>query len=337
MGEPGAFIAGCRTTGLTADEAAFFREADPWGFILFTRNIATPAQLRALTTQLREAVGRDAPVLIDQEGGRVARMGPPHWRSWHPPLDQVARTAPGTAARSLYLRYRIIAAELRDAGIDVDCAPVADIAGRDTHPFLRNRCYGETPTTVIGGARAVAQGLLAGGVLPVLKHMPGHGRATADSHVTLPRVAASAETLAETDFSAFRALSDLPLGMTAHIVFDALDPERPATQSRSAIEAIRTTIGFDGLLMTDDIGMEALAAGMGVRADAARKAGCDLVLHCSGDLGEMRQVAAAAGQLEGASQARAARALAARTTPDEADIPGLEAELRCLIGDAANV
>jgi len=330
----GAFISGCAGPALTPDEAAFFRDADPWGFILFARNVESPGQLRRLTGDLRAAVGRDAPVLIDQEGGRVARLGPPHWRAWPAPRDEVGAAGPARAARAMYLRYRLIAAELRAAGIDVNCAPVADIATPATHPFLRNRCYGETAGAVAAIARAVADGLADGGVLPVLKHIPGHGRATADSHLALPRVAAPPAELEAGDFAAFRALADLPMAMTAHVVFDALDPDLPATLSPLAIEAIRGTIGFAGLLMTDDISMGALAGPVGARAAAARAAGCDLVLHCNGEPAEMAAVAEAAGALDGAAAARAARALAARRPPDDAAPEALAAERAAILDPA---
>jgi beta-N-acetylhexosaminidase len=329
MSAPGATIFGCAGPTLGRDEAAFFAEADPWGFILFARNVESPAQLRRLTADLRAAVGRDAPVLIDQEGGRVQRLAPPQWRAWPPPLDDCA-AAGAAAGRAMELRYRIIAHELRGVGIDVNCAPCADIAGHGTHPFLRNRCYGETVATVAAAARGVARGLIEGGVLPVLKHIPGHGRATADSHHDLPRVDASREDLAATDFAAFRALADLPMAMTAHVVYPALDPEACATLSPAAVAAIREEIGFRGLLMSDDIGMGALAGPIAARSAAAIAAGCDVVLHCSGDLSEMQAVASASGRLTPAAAARAAAALAARRAPGPIDIAALQAELETL-------
>ena len=332
MSRPGATILGCAGPTLSAEERGFFREADPWGFILFARNVTGPVQLMRLTGALREAVGRKAPILIDQEGGRVQRLGAPHWHQWMPPLDQMKAAGPAQAARAMYLRYRLIAEELRAAGIDVNCAPCADLAQPETHPFLRNRCYGTDPATVAQAARAVADGLLAGGVLPVVKHMPGHGRAVADSHEALPVVEAPRALLDAEDFAAFRALADLPLGMTAHVVYPALDPERPATLSREAIRVIREDIGFDGLLMTDDISMGALSGRMAERAAAARKAGCDIVLHCNGERAEMEAVVAASGRLDEAGSARADRALTARRVPVRGDKAALEAELVRLIG-----
>lgn len=307
-----ACILGCAGTRLGDDERAFLGQACPWGFILFARNVESPAQLRRLCDDLRAAVGWRAPILIDQEGGRVARLGPPHWREWPPALEAVAGLAPGAARAHMKARYAAIGAELAALGIDVNCAPLADIARPETHPILYNRCYGAQPDAVVAAARGVADGLLSAGVLPVLKHIPGHGRASADSHLELPRVTAPRADLDETDFAAFAALADLPLGMTAHVVFDALDPGAPATTSPTAIAAIRGDMGFDGLLMSDDLGMGALSGDLGARARAALAAGCDLVLHCSGVLAESEMVVASCGVLSPAAAARAARALALR-------------------------
>lgn len=331
MAAPGAFVLGCEGQALSAAERAFFRAADPWGFILFARNVDTPAQLRRLTADLRDCVGREALVMVDQEGGRVARLRPPHWRGWDDPRGQIARAGPERAARSMWLRSRLMAHELRAAGIDCNCAPVADIAGRDTHPFLEYRCYGNDLESVVEVARAVAAGHLAGGVVPVMKHMPGHGRGNADTHHALPVVAADRATLAATDFAAFRALSDLPMGMSAHVIFAAYDADRPATQSPEMIRVIRDEIGFGGLLLTDDLSMEALSGGIGRRAGLAVAAGCDIALHCNGKLPEMEAVAAAAGRLTPEGARRGAVALAARKLPDPIDIRALEAELEALL------
>ena len=330
MTGPGATILGCEGKALSPDEAAFFRDADPWGFILFSRNVDDPGQLRALCADLRAAVGRDAPILIDQEGGRVARLGPPHWRAWLAPLDQVELTG-RQAARAMYLRYRLIADELRQVGIDANCAPVADIAGAGTHPVLRNRCYGQDVVKVAEIAGAVAQALLDGGVLPVVKHLPGQGRATRDSHLELPRVTARFKALRWRDFMAFEPLGELPMGMTAHVVYEAIDPDRPATQSPAVIDMIRAEIGFEGLLMSDDLSMQALSGDLGARAALSRAAGCDVVLHCSGLRAEMAQVVAAAGRLDGAAAARADRALGWRRPPLPIDISAAEAEFRALM------
>lgn len=329
--EAGATILGCLGTELSASEAAFFRQADPFGFILFARNIESPQQVARLTASLREAVGRDAPVMVDQEGGRVQRLRAPHWHEWLPPLDQMAATREGAVARAVWLRYRLIAEELRACGIDANCAPTADIACAVTHPFLHNRCFGTDPATVTLAARACAEGLLAGGVLPVMKHLPGHGRASADSHQSLPRVEASRADLLANDFAPFAALADLPMAMTAHIVFTALDADCPATASPLMITLIRQEIGFGGLLMTDDIGMHALTGDFGARAGAALAAGCDLVLHCNGEMAEMEAVVAASGTLTPAAAARAGAALAQRQQPAPIDSAALHAELSSLL------
>lgn len=330
MPTPGATILGCAGPVLDRGEARALARLDPWGLILFARNVQNPGQLRRLTGDLRAALGRNAPIFIDQEGGRVARLRPPEWRGWPAPLDVLACLPGAAAERYLWLRYRLIAAELRDLGIDGNCAPLADIARPETHAILRDRCYGTSPAEVVPRTRAVAEACLSGGVLPVLKHIPGHGRATADSHLDLPRVTATRADLDTGDFAAFRALADLPLGMTAHIVYDALDAARPATLSATAIGAIRADMGFDGLLMTDDISMQALSGPLAARSAAAIGAGCDLVLHCNGQMAEMEEVADAAGGLSPAAAERAARALAARRAPEAADLPALAAECAAL-------
>ncbi|MDP3958603.1 MAG: glycoside hydrolase family 3 N-terminal domain-containing protein [Pseudorhodobacter sp.] len=326
----GAAIFGCAGLALGRNEAAFFRDADPFGFILFARNVANPDQLRRLTDDLRAAVSWQAPVLVDQEGGRVQRLRAPDWREWSAPLDQVAGLGLQAAARALWLRYRIIADELRAVGIDGNCAPCVDVATALTHPFLRNRCYGDDPGTVAFLAQAVVAAHLAGGVLPVIKHIPGHGRAVADSHLGLPLVGADAATLETTDFLAFRTLVQAvhpPLAMTAHVIYQALDPAQPATTSSAVIKVIRNQIGFDGLLLSDDLSMQALAGRIGERAAMARAAGCDIALHCNGDPVEMQAVAAAAGRMDPASLVRAQGALAARGAPAAVDIAALIAEL----------
>ena len=326
-----AAILGCIGPQLLPDEHAFFRDADPFGFIVFARNVETPDQLYRLTSDLRASVGRDAPVLIDQEGGRVQRLRAPHWREWSPPLDAIT-AAPDlpTACRIMALRATLIAQELRASGIDANCAPVADIATDATHPFLRNRCYGTDAGSVTAIARAVADAYLAAGVLPVVKHMPGHGRAAGDTHLDLPTITTDAATLRATDFAPFRALNDLPMAMTAHIVFDAYDRDTPATQSRAMINVIRNEIGFQGLLMTDDLNMQALSGSLSDRTARSMAAGCDLALHCNGVLAEMQSVAAAAGPMRAVTSVRAAAALALRQPPAPADTAALLAELRAL-------
>lgn len=330
----GAAIFGTAGAVLLPQERDFFRDYDPLGFILFARNVEDPDQLRRLTSDLRDAVGRDAPILIDQEGGRVQRMRAPHWREWEPPFDLIARLPPEAALRAMEIMARLIADELRAVGIDANCAPVGDVARAETHPFLKNRCYGTGPEAVARIGRAVADGLMAGGVLPVIKHMPGHGLARQDTHHELPRVTASRAELHEVDFWPFTALSDLPMAMTAHIVFTEYDPDHPATQSPEMIRVIREEIGFHGLLMTDDLNMEALSGSLAERSAASIRAGCDIALHCKGDFDQMQAVAGAAGEMTGPAQERAARALLRRVAPDKVDIESLGAEFLALSRDA---
>ena len=323
--QTGACILGCAGLTLTIDEKSLFTQSQPLGFILFGRNIATAPQVQALCAELRASVGWHAPILIDQEGGRVQRLLPPLGRIFLPPFEHCKR-AGQQAAKAMYLRFRIIAAELQALGLDVNCAPVADIAQPETHPFLRNRCYGDTLDRVVPLARAAANGLLAGGVLPVLKHMPGHGRAQVDSHLDLPNVAASAATLQAHDFAAFAGLKDVPMAMTAHVVYDAFDLQ-PATISAPMLKIMRQEIGFLGLIMTDDISMQALPADVATRAALAIFVGCDVVLHCNGQIDEMRAVVAASGRLTAAARRRAELALAQRHAGDMVDISALEAQI----------
>lgn len=323
----GAVIFGCAGPRLLPEERAFYREADPFGFIVFARNIETPAQLRRLTADLREAVGRDAPVLVDQEGGRVQRLRAPHWREWTPPLDTVDGAGSLEAAeRVMRLRATVMAAELAAVGIDADCMPTLDVVRPETHPFLMNRCYGRDPETVARIGRAVAEGLTAGGVLPVMKHMPGHGLSHVDTHHDLPTVDASHAELTAVDFAPFRALADLPMAMTAHLVFAALDGERPATQSPRMIRVIREEIGFQGLLMSDDLNMQALSGTLAERTARTIAAGVDIALHCKGDMAEMVSVAGAAGGMGPEALKRAEAAVAARR-PAAVDIEAALAEL----------
>lgn len=331
MTTPRAAIFGVEGTALSGAERAFLRDADPWGFILFARNVADPDQLRALTASLRDAVGRDAPILVDQEGGRVQRLRAPHWREYLPALDQMTRAR--DPMRAQWLRNRLIAAELHAVGIDVNCAPLADLVEVGTHPVLRNRLYGSDVETVVAAARAAADGLLAGGVLPVLKHVPGYGRAQVDSHLSLPRIDAPLDELRARDFAPFRALADLPMAMTAHIVMTALDPARPATISPIVMDEIRREIGYDGLMMTDDLSMEALSGTMAARAAASIAAGCDVVLHCNGRLDEMQEIATTIPLLSGKALARTEAALAWRTPSNDININDVESELNSLLED----
>jgi beta-N-acetylhexosaminidase len=312
-----ACILGCEGPVLTPAEAAFFRDTDPWGFILFGRNVEAPDQVRALASALREAVGRaDAPILVDQEGGRVQRLGPPHWGRY-PSARTYAGLDPAVQAKVAWLGARLMAQDLAALGITVDCAPVLDVPDPDAHEVIGDRAYGDDPQTVAALGRAVAEGLMAGGVLPVLKHMPGHGRARVDSHRERPIVEASPDELSARDFGPFHALTDLPIAMTAHVVYAAVDPEQPATMSPAVIqEVIRGEIGFQGLLVSDDLSMAALGGGLGARAERAVAAGCDVVLYGEGDRAGMAAVAAGAGALAVEAAGRAAAALA-RIRPAE--------------------
>tara|TARA_R110002051_G_scaffold52574_2_gene99774 strand:- start:5837 stop:6826 length:990 start_codon:yes stop_codon:yes gene_type:complete len=324
-----ATILGPEGRVVTDWEKGFFREVSPFGFIVFSRNIADPDQVRRLTGDLREAVGRNAPILIDQEGGRVQRMRSPHWREYLPALDQMEKAH--DPMRAQWIRNRLIAQELFDVGIDVNCAPLADLVEDETHPVLRNRLYSEDVETVVAAARACADAFLAGGVLPVLKHIPGYGRASVDSHKELPTVNVDRNALEAHDFKPFTALNDLAMGMTAHIVFTNIDPDQPATTSPKMMRLIREDIGFDGLIMSDDISMEALCGTISERAAASIAAGCDLALHCNGNPAEMDAVARAAGDMTAQATIRADRALAQRKAPEKIDIAGLIAELEALL------
>lgn len=329
MSRFGAAILGCEGLRLTRAEKALFADTRPFGFILFARNIENPFQIKELCAELRATVGHNAPILIDQEGGRVQRLRQPYWREWLPPLDHVA-AAGDDAWEAMYLRYRLIAHELHELGIDANCAPMVDVAEPETHAFLLNRCYGFVPGVVADLGRAVAEGLMDGGVLPVVKHIPGHGRARADSHLELPRVDAKEDAILAHDFAPFRALCDLPMGMTAHIVYEDIDPT-PATTSAKLMQMIREDIGFSGLIMTDDISMQALSGSIAERCAASLNAGCDVILHCNGDFAEMQTVMDTSGEMTGASQARADAALAARRTPNQIDPEALLDEMNALV------
>src|SRR5882757_8681474 len=330
-----AFITGLSTTELSAAERAFIRAERPWGFILFKRNIETPAQVSSLVRELRASINSpDAPVLIDQEGGRVARLGPPHWPVYPPGavFGALYDIDPELGLHAARLSSRLIAADLIDLGITVDCLPLADVPVEGSDAVIGNRAYGTEPGKVAAIARAVTEGLQQGGVLPVLKHIPGHGRATADSHFGLPTVDTGREELERTDFAAFQPLADLPMAMTAHVVFSAIDPAQPATTSATMIEqVIRGVIGFQGLLMSDDVSMNALAGSIAERTRAIVDAGCDMVLHCNGKLDEMREVAAETPKLSGRALERADKALASRKPPQPFDRRAARAELDTLI------
>jgi beta-N-acetylhexosaminidase len=330
-----AFITGVSGLELTAAEREFIRGERPWGFILFKRNVEAPDQVSGLVRELRETVGAtDAPVLIDQEGGRVARLGPPHWPAYPPgaTFGALYDIEPAIGLKAARLSSRLIAADLIDLGITVDCLPLADVPVAGADAVIGNRAYGTEPGKVAAIARAVTEGLEQGGVLPVLKHIPGHGRATADSHFKLPTIDTPRETLEKTDFAAFRPLADLPMAMTAHVVFSALDPAQPATTSATIIrQVIRGTIGFQGLLMSDDVSMNALAGSIAERTRAIVSAGCDMVLHCNGKLDEVRDVARETPELAGEALLRADRALASRKPPQPLDRQAARAELEALM------
>ena len=333
-----AFITGVSGLELSASEREFIRAERPWGFILFKRNIETPDQVSALVKELRNCLGEaDAPVLIDQEGGRVARLGPPHWPAYPPGavFGALYDLDPALGLQAARLSSRLIAADLIDLGVTVDCLPLADVPVAGADAVIGNRAYGTEPAKVAAIARAVTGGLEQGGVLPVLKHIPGHGRATADSHFRLPTVDTPREELERTDFAAFQPLADLPMAMTAHVVFSALDPAQPATTSATIIrQVIRGAIGFQGLLMSDDVSMNALAGSITERTRAIVNAGCDMVLHCNGKLDEMRDVARETPELTGEALQRANRALASRKQPEPLDRQAARAELDALVDRA---
>ena len=303
-----AVVFGCAGTELSDWEQGFFAETDPLGFILFARNCVSPGQVRRLVERLRGAVGRaEAPVLIDQEGGRVARLKPPAWRAAPPAarFGALALQDLGRACEAARLNARLLALELRTLGIDVNCLPLLDLRLLEGHASIGDRAFGDDPELVAALGRAVCEGLLAAGVLPVIKHLPGQGRATVDSHAALPRVATPRAELEASDFLPFKRLSDAPWGMTGHVVYEAIDPERPATTSPVVIaEVIRGQIGFEGLLLSDDLSMAALSGGLEARARAALDAGCDVALHCNGRSEEMKQVARALQPLSASAQTR---------------------------------
>jgi beta-N-acetylhexosaminidase len=330
-----AFITGIAGTGLSDDERAFIAAERPWGFILFKRNIKAPRQVVSLIRELRECLGEpDAPVLVDQEGGRVQRLGPPHWPMYPAGalFGRLHDIDPVLGLKAARLSARLIADDLLKLGVTVDCLPLADVPVAGADAVIGDRAYGTDPVKVASVARAVTEGLEQGGILPVLKHIPGHGRATADTHFRLPVVDTSQGELERTDFAAFRPLADLPMAMTAHVVFSALDPAHPATTSATMIErVIRGAIGFQGLLMSDDVSMNALAGSIAERTRAIIAAGCDMVLHCNGKLEEMREVAHETPGLSGKAKQRASRALASRKMPLPFDRQAARAELDGLI------
>jgi len=334
---PRACILGCQGPSLDREEAAFFRDVKPWGFILFARNVESPDQVRRLVEDLRETSGRaDAPVLIDQEGGRVQRLKPPHWPLYPPgrAYGQIPGDDPLLKREIARLGARLIAHDLATLGINVDCVPVLDVPDPQGHEIIGDRAYGQTPEEVAWLGRAAAEGLIAGGVLPVIKHIPGHGRAKADSHLELPVVDASYEELDARDFAPFRVLSDMPMAMTAHVIYSAIDSKRPATTSRKVMrKVVRKAIGFDGLVMSDDLSMKALSGDFRDRAEQAIAAGCDVALHCNGEMAEMKPVAEGCGALKGKAARRAEAALARiARAPEPLDVDAARARFAAALG-----
>lgn len=335
---PKAAIFGCSGKTLLPEEKAFFSQHNPLGFILFSRNIEGKDQVKALVKEMKECVQReDVPILIDQEGGRVARLKKPVFRG-APPAGSFAALAedfPDIAKEGVYLNARLIAEELKEIGVTVDCAPVADVPVKGAHDIIGDRAYGDTPERVTFLARAMSEGLLDGGIVPIMKHIPGHGRARADSHEDLPVVDTSKEELENWDFTVFRALSDIPWAMTAHILYTAIDKKYPATLSPAMVKLIREEIGFDGVLVTDDLSMKALKGSFADRTVHALQAGCDVVLHCNGEMQEMQEIAAHTTQLTEVALARLERASQLVQHQKETDISAFELRLGNILQQVA--
>ena len=334
-----SLITGFAGLSLSQDEARFLAETRPCGLILFARNCQTPEQIRSLVDAAKAAIGSDdVLVLIDQEGGRVRRLKPPHWREL-PAAASFARLAQrnhDAGLEAARLAARLTAADLKTMGINTNCAPVLDAPVPGAHEIIGDRAYGTTPETIVPMARAVAEGYLAGGVLPVIKHIPGHGRARADSHLELPVVPTSHAELSATDFVPFHALRDMPAAMTAHVVFSAIDPDAPASTSAIVTrDIIRGEIGFDGLLMSDDLNMKALSGSMRARAEAVIRSGSDVVLHCSGNLAEMQEAAASVPALADKPLARFERCIALLKRSDPFDVAEAEAAISAASGATA--
>lgn len=322
---------------MTLAEAAFFRDVNPWAFILFARNIETPEQVKELTQALKACVGRDALIFIDQEGGRVQRLRPPHWTHYRPAKDfaELYKLDADLARRAVYLQMRLIGDDLYSLGITADCAPVLDIPVEGANDIISDRAYGDHPKPVIGLAHAAMAGLMSSGVAPVIKHIPGHGRAVVDSHKALPRIRTDLTQLELTDFAPFNAFSDAPMAMTAHAVYDALDPKAPVTISREAIQGfIRQRFGFDGILMSDDLDMKALSGSLKTRTEQSLAAGCDIALQCSGKLTDMIEVAKGAKNLGPVSMIRARLAETCAGDPLAFDRSAAEAELAAAFSEA---
>lgn len=302
-----AVILGLSGPKLTVSERAFFRDANPWGFILFSRNIENPEQVKRLTDSLRETVGRNCLIFVDQEGGRVQRLRQPHWRRYPSGaiLQDLYAQSEAMGKRAAYLSYRLIADDLRAVGITANCAPVLDLPRKNADPIISDRAFGTQSVQVIDIAHAVMAGLMNGGVAPVVKHIPGHGRAKVDSHKALPKISVTRQTLERTDFIPFRALSDAPMAMTAHAVYECNSRTAITVSKKSFTELIRAAIGFNGLVMSDDLDMKALSGGLTRKTERALAAGCDIALQCSGKLPAMVKVAKGAKYLEGRAKGRA--------------------------------
>lgn len=329
-----AVIFGLQGPRLSSAEKAFFRDANPWGFILFARNIETPDQVKALTQSLRDTVGRDVMIFIDQEGGRVQRLRSPHWFDY-PSLGSIAKSYSDNkrnTRRAIFLHHRLIAADLRALGINANCAPVLDIPVKDADPIISDRAMGTNAQQVIDLGQAALAGLLTGGVAPVVKHIPGHGRATVDSHLALPRIPNWLPGLNGSDFLPFKTLNEAPMAMTAHIVVEGLDKRAPVTISPAAIKFIRERMGFDGLIMTDDMDMKALTGSLSGLTRAALTAGCDIALQCSGKLPAMVEVAKGSRYLEGDARRRADIAQLCAQDPRDFDYNSAKTEYLSLTG-----
>ncbi|WP_370335273.1 beta-N-acetylhexosaminidase [Parvularcula marina] len=328
-------IFGCEGHSLTADEKAFFSDTNPWGFILFRRNCETAEQTRILCTELRTLLGRNVPILIDHEGGRVSRLSP-HIVPKRVAMGEIGalveKAGLDKAEEAARTAGEILGRDSRLVGCNVNCAPMIDVRQPGAHDIVGDRAFSEDPEIVAKLGRALADGLIAGGCLPIAKHIPGHGRAMCDSHLDLPRVCEAEEVLDNTDFAPFRALNDIPLGMTAHIVYEAVDADQPATLSSKVIDdIIRGQIGFDGLLMTDDLSMKALTGSFTERAEGSLKAGCDLVLHCNGDMAEMVAVAIGCGPLSAEAERRSEKALSQLREPSAIEMAKLEERFASLM------
>jgi beta-N-acetylhexosaminidase len=330
-----SFTAGCLDLSLNAEEVAFFRDQKPWGFILFARNIDDPSQVADLCASMREAVGNaNAPILLDQEGGRVQRLRPPHWAKYPPAaaIGALYGQDEVLGLRASWLMSRLHAFDLLKLGITIDCLPVLDVLAPSAHDAIGDRSYGSDPHLVTKLGRAACDGLIAGGVMPVIKHIPGQGRSKSDSHLELPVVDAARAELEAVDFVPFKQLADIKMAMTAHIVYSALDEGVPATTSKVVIsEIIRGQLGFDGLLMSDDVSMHALSGDCGERCKAIFAAGCDLVLHCNGDMDEMRLVADNSPKLQGKSLERANDAMTKAGKTDDSNEQTLREEFAAMM------